>query len=230
MAAWTPWLIIAFVCTNLAIWLLISSNLEWDESEFVGRVGFSLGYLGSHPPLYNWIVGVFYALTESWSAAVAVPKDMLLAGTYLLAFDLVRRLTGRSLPGAMAAASLILVPEIVFFSEYTRTFSVLALFASAACLHAIVMVVKYPSMLRFVWLGLALGIGFLAKYNFIVLVVALVVAGMTIPIIRRAVFVPKLFLSVGIVAVMVVPWGAARIIETPGWGKLNLNRSVGYDE
>ena len=25
-------------------------------------------------------------------------------------------------------------------------------------------------------------------------------------------------------------WGAVRIIETPGWGKLNLNRSVAYDE
>jgi len=27
-----------------------------------------------------------------------------------------------------------------------------------------------------------------------------------------------------------VEWGAVRIIETPGWGKLNLNRSVAYDE
>jgi hypothetical protein len=25
-------------------------------------------------------------------------------------------------------------------------------------------------------------------------------------------------------------WGAARIIETPGWGKLNLNRSVTHEE
>jgi hypothetical protein len=25
-------------------------------------------------------------------------------------------------------------------------------------------------------------------------------------------------------------WGAARIIETPGWGKLNRNRSVRHDE
>lgn len=200
-------MIVAFVGANLAIRLLISPNLEWDESEFVGRIGFSLGYPGSHPPLYNWIVGVFYALTDSWSIAVAAPKHLLLAGTYLLVFDLVRRLTGRNLPGAMAAAALILVPEIVFFSEYTRIFSVLALFASAACLHAIVMVVKYPGMLRFIWLGLAVGIGFLAKYNFIVLVAALLLAAMTIPIIRRAVLVPKLFLSMGIVMAMVVPHG-----------------------
>jgi len=27
-----------------------------------------------------------------------------------------------------------------------------------------------------------------------------------------------------------IDWGAVRIIETPGWGKLNLNRSVAYDE
>jgi hypothetical protein len=25
-------------------------------------------------------------------------------------------------------------------------------------------------------------------------------------------------------------WGAARIIETPGWGNLNLNRSVTHEE
>jgi len=28
----------------------------------------------------------------------------------------------------------------------------------------------------------------------------------------------------------IIGWGAVRIIETPGWGKLNLNRSVAYDE
>lgn len=207
-------LIVAFIGTNLAIRLLISSNLEWDESEFVDRIGFAFGYPGSHPPLYNWMVAIFYAITNHWAAAVAIPKHLLLAGTYLLVFDLLRRLTGRNLPGALAAASLALVPEIVYFSEYSRIFSVLALFASAASLHAIVMIVRQPNLLPFAWLGMAMGIGFLAKYNFIVLVAALAIAILATPKIRRIIFTRKLFLSVAVVIAMVAPhavWALANM-------------------
>ena len=88
LARWTPLFILGYFTAQFLIRVGFSANLEIDESQFVGQTHLALGYGDSHPPLYNWLITGALALTGGyWPAAVALVKNFLLAGTYLLAFD-----------------------------------------------------------------------------------------------------------------------------------------------
>jgi hypothetical protein len=217
IARHVPFAILALILCNFLIRITISPNLEFDEAEFVGYADFSLGYPNSHPPLVNWLVGFFLHLTGNWVAAIALPKHFFLAATYLLAFDSARRLTGRHLPGALVVGSLALVPEIIFLSEYTRTHAIFVMCGAIATLHAVVLIEERPTVLRFIWLGLAMILGLMSKYNFIVFVLALGAAAAMTPSVRRAILDPRLLLSFGVVALPAVPhavWALEHLDQT----------------
>ncbi len=198
--------------------LTLSANLETDEAQFVGQTYLALGYGNSHPPLYNWLVAGALALTGGyWPAALALLKNILLAGTYLLAFDTARRTTGRALTGAIVVASFMLLPQIVWKSQITLAHSVLVMFAVVAALHAVVCIVQRGDWPSFLWLGLASAIGALAKYNFLLTLAAILIAAFSIPDIRRRLFTPKLAASLLLLTALVAPhgiWAVQHLQET----------------
>src|SRR5919204_6916783 len=86
-AARAPWVIVAYFAIQLCVRLVISSNLEVDDAEMVGQIGWALSYPNSHAPLYHWIVRICYDLFGYWSAATVVPKYTLLTIAFLLIYD-----------------------------------------------------------------------------------------------------------------------------------------------
>ena len=206
LARWTPLVILGYFAAQFVLRIGLSGNLEIDESQFVGQTHLALGYGNSQPPLYNWLIAGALALTGGyWPAAVALVKNVLLAGTYLLAFDIGRRVTGRALSGLMIAASFLLVPQIVWKSQITLAHSILVMFAVVATLHAVVCIVRRGDVPSFLWLGLAAAIGALAKYNFLLVLAAMLIAALTIPYLRARLFVPKLACSVAVFAALFTP-------------------------
>jgi 4-amino-4-deoxy-L-arabinose transferase-like glycosyltransferase len=205
-ARWTPLIILAYFAVQFGIRVTLSANLETDEAQFVGQTFLALGYGNSHPPLYNWLVAGVLALTGgAWPAALALLKNGLLAGTYLLAFDTARRVTGRALTGAIVVASFMLLPQIVWKSQITLAHSVLVMFAVVAVLHAIVCIAQRGALPDFLWLGLAAGIGALAKYNFFLMLAAALIAAFSVPDIRQRLFSAKLAASFAVFAALFGP-------------------------
>ena len=217
-ARWTPLVILVYFAAQFIIRVALSANLETDEAQFVGQTHLALGYGNSHPPLYNWLVAGALALTGGyWPAALALLKNALLAGTYLLAFDAGRRATGRALTGAIVVASFMLLPQIVWKSQITLAHSVLVMFAVVAALHAVVCIVERGDWPSFLWLGLTSAIGALAKYNFLLTLIAILIAALSIPDIRRRVFVPRLAASFAVLMVLFTPhaiWAVQHLHET----------------
>jgi hypothetical protein len=205
LAPLTPWLLLGYVAIQLLVRLLISSNLEWDEAQFVGEIDFRLGYDNSQGPAYNWLVGLVHAYSGSWPLAVALPKHVFLAGTYLLQYDLVRRLTGSTLAAAAGAFALLLIPQIVILSEVTLAHTVMVQAAVVATLHAVVLIFQGGGIGAFVWLGVAFSGGVLAKYNYLIIVVAIMAATLTVPQIRSRLLCRSLLVSAGIVIALVAP-------------------------
>ena len=162
------------------------------KSQFVGQTHLALGYGNSHPPLYNWLITGALALTGGyWPAAVALVKNLLLAGTYLLAFDTARRVTGRALTGLIVVGSFMLLPQIVWKSQITLAHSVLVMFAVVASMHAVVRIARRGDLASYLWLGLAAAIGALAKYNFLLVLGRLLIAAFSIPYLRARLFTAK---------------------------------------
>lgn len=217
-ARYTPALILGYFAIQFLIRVGFSGNLETDEAEFVGRTYLALGYGNSHPPLYNWLVrGALEMTGGHWPAAVAMVKGVLLSGTYLLAYDIMRRITGRALPGLIVVASFMLVPQVVWKSQITLAHSVLLMFAVVAMLHAIVLIVERGSAWSFVWLGFAAAIGALAKYNFFLMFAAVLAAAASVPALRTKLFEARLGLSLGLSALLFAPhaiWALSNLQDT----------------
>jgi 4-amino-4-deoxy-L-arabinose transferase-like glycosyltransferase len=218
LARYTPALILAYFTIQFLIRVGFSGNLETDEAEFVGRTYLALGYGNSHPPLYNWLVRGALELTGGhWACAVALVKGVLLGGTYLLSFDLARRVTGRSLPGLIVVASFMLLPQVVWKSQITLAHSVLLMFAVVGTLHAVVLIAQRGDLRSFLWLGTAAAIGALAKYNFLVMLMAILLAAFTVPYLRARLLSAKLFLSLAVFLLLVSPhliWALHHIEES----------------
>ena len=206
VARWTPLFILLYFAAQFLIRIAFSANLETDEAQFVGHTALALGYNNSHPPLYNWLVAGALALTgDSWPAALALVKNLLLAGAYLLSFDIARRVTGRALTGSIIVASFLLIPQIVWKSQITLAHSVLVMFAVVAIMHAVVRIVERGDTLSFAWLGLAAAIGALAKYNLFLMLLAVLIAAVTIPPIRSRLFTLRLGVSFALLAALTAP-------------------------
>ena len=204
-AAYTPLAIITYFAIQLAVRLWLSPNLEVDDAEMVGQIHWAWGYSNSHPPLYHWLVRLCHDLFGDWVAATSVPKFVLLAAGYLLVYDTTRRATGQRLTGALAAASLLFIPVIAWKTQGKLTHSILGFTATAATVHAVVLIVTRGGWRVFAGLGVCAAVGILAKYNYILVLVACGLAVVAVPDVRRAFSRPALLLAVVIAAVLLAP-------------------------
>lgn len=205
IAAWTPWLIVAYFAIQLGVRLVISPNLEVDDAEMVGQIAWAWGYSHSHPPLFHWLVRICHELFGSWLAATAIPKYALLASAYLLLYDAARKASGSAVVGAVAVAFLFFVPSICWKTQGRLTHSILGLAATAAMLHALVHIVRQPKAWSFAWLGIALSAGILAKYNFLLVMGALAIAVICLPDVRRLFQRPAALLAIGLPLLLSAP-------------------------
>ena len=198
-AKYTPLVVLGYFAVQLLVRLWLSSNLELDDAEMVGQIHWAWGYANSHPPLYHWIVRLCHDAFGYWPAATAVPKFALLAIGYLLVYDAGRRATDCRAAGALAAASLLFIPVIAWKTQGKLTHSIVGFAATAATMHAVIVVLKRPRAVSFAWLGVAIAAGILAKYNYLLVLPALVLALVWEPH-ARATFRKPAALLAGVVA------------------------------
>ncbi|CAN5648576.1 glycosyltransferase family 39 protein [soil metagenome] len=207
-----------YCAVALAVRLLLSSNIEADESMFVGHTYWAWGYGDSQPPLYNWIVILLLGAFHYWPA-IALVKWGSIAAAGMSIYHATRRASGSAVSGMVAALSLALVHQIIWLSQATLSHSVLALAAAAATLYALIRVLERGSTSDFLWLAVAVTAGLLSKYNFGVFVLSLAIAAATIREFRLALWRPQLALTVSLVALAVMPhafWAAEHPAETTG--------------
>ncbi|MEM6666620.1 MAG: glycosyltransferase family 39 protein [Pseudomonadota bacterium] len=226
-----PVIVVLFFALHVVVRLLLSGNLEVDEAQFVGRTGFQLGFPGSHPPLYEWLITlVHWASGGLWVLPVALVKNAFLAGHYLLAWDMARRLRGSALAGLMAACALVFLPQVVWMGQVTLAHSVAVGFAVLATLHALSLWLMRPSVPRALWLAIAITIGALVKYNFLLFLVALAAAVFSLPAIRMRLDRVSGTLAVGVTALLIGPhaiWALANLsLTTERVAKLYSERNA----
>ena len=204
-AAYAPLVIIVYFALQLVVRLWLSPNLEVDDAEMVGQTHWAWGYSNSHPPLYQWLVRLTHDVSGNWVVATSAPKFALLAAGYLFVYDAGRRATGRRLTGALAAATLLFIPVIAWKTQGKLTHSILGFTATAATVHALVLVLTRRKWWTFVWLGVAAAAGILAKSNYALVLVALAVAVAWVPQVRRAFSRPAAALAVVVAAALMAP-------------------------
>ncbi|MGM0423556.1 MAG: glycosyltransferase family 39 protein [Thermodesulfobacteriota bacterium] len=167
----------AFVALYYALQIivrtLVSNSLELDEAEQVFLSQWLLLGYGPEPPLYTWLQIGLNNILGAGVFSLSLLKNLLLFLTLAFVFESGRILLKNSLTAALAAASLLFLPQIVWESQRDLTHSVLVTTMAAAAVLVSIQLARRPSLLRFMAVGLVFGLGLIAKYNFAILAVIL---------------------------------------------------------
>ncbi|MDR0274936.1 MAG: glycosyltransferase family 39 protein [Burkholderiaceae bacterium] len=182
-----PWLAL-LAAAHVAVRLVISPALRWDEAEqILWSQQLQWGY-GPQPPLYTWLQwGVNQALGPS-VPALALLKHALIVLTCVFMWLAARELLNRR--GAWwVAGSLFLLPFFGWYAINDLTHTILVTAMTCAAWWLLLRIVRRQGrdcLREFAALGLVCGCGLLAKYSFALLLAALLAALLSAPEPRRA--------------------------------------------
>ncbi|MFV0679946.1 ArnT family glycosyltransferase [Ottowia sp.] len=200
--AWLLALTVAHVLVRVAL----SPALKWDEAEqMLWSQQLSLGY-GAQPPLYTWLQWGVNQVFGPSVLALSLLKHSLLALAYMLMWLAARELLGpRS--AWWVAASLMLLPPLGWYSIRDQTHTILVAAMTCAAWWLLLRSVRRPGPANFAWLGLVCALGLLAKYSFALVIAAMLLAALSVPTVRRALFAPGWWWALVVGTLVVLPHG-----------------------
>lgn len=192
---------------HLLVRLAVSEGLEYDEAEqLVLTQSLALGYpsVAAQPPLYTWLQYAFFAVFGMNMFSLAALRTILQIVTQVTLFRSGVMILGDRTLALLAALSLWVIPQYSVESM-RKTHTVLATCLAALLLYALLRVWMVGGVASYLWLGAILGLGILAKYNFLIYAGALALAALSTAPFRGRVLDPRMGLALVVAAVLVVP-------------------------
>ncbi|MDD3344465.1 MAG: glycosyltransferase family 39 protein [Sulfurospirillaceae bacterium] len=200
------WFIVGYFALQVIIRLLTTHIAVLDESEQIMLTQyFSWGY-NEQPPLYTWIQMGVFKLTGISIFGLSLLKNTLLCMSYLCVYNLGILFTEDKLKSSLGALSLFLLPQMVWDAQVDQTHTVFLTTATLISVYLFFYIVKKEATLwHFVLFGLISGVGLLAKYNFVLVLIALGFVALWLPQYRKKFYVRYLLLSASVAFCMVLP-------------------------
>jgi 4-amino-4-deoxy-L-arabinose transferase-like glycosyltransferase len=196
----------AYFLLHVVLRVSSPAMLDLDESEAILTFQHVQTGYGSQPPLYSWLQWLMFSLLGVNILALSLQKNLLLLCTYLAMFYTARPLIGTR--GAiMAAASLVLFPQIGWESQRDLTHSVLVTCMAALTLWCYVGLIQRPGKLRYALFGLLIGLGLQSKYNFAMYALGLFAASLLVREHRQAFWSRHAWISLAVLMLAVAPHG-----------------------
>src|SRR5262249_19776929 len=178
-------------------------DLFFDEAQYWARSREpAFGYL-TKPPLLAWVIAGAERICGSSEACVRAPAPVLYFGTCLVVFAIARHLYDETV-AFFAALATALTPGVIFSTRVIST-DVPLLFFWALALLAYVKLVTGGDRRWSIVLGVALGLGLLAKYAMVYFLLGIALAAWldrdSRPLLQRADF----WLALALAALIVLP-------------------------
>lgn len=169
------WCLLLYFGAHALVRLLVSPALELDEAEqALWSQQLQWGY-GAQPPLYTWLQWAVFRLAGVSLAGLALLKHLLLALAYAAVYLAGRTLLPRG-PALLAAAGMLLLPQIGWEASRDLTHSVLLTALAAATLAVALALLRRPQAWLYLLAGLLVGLGLLSKYSYAVFLLVLLLA------------------------------------------------------
>ncbi|WP_161974073.1 ArnT family glycosyltransferase [Rhizobium deserti] len=199
------WLIAAYYVVAVVARVLRSEGLQTDEGEQLFQSQFLLMGYGRQPPFYNWLqYGAIHVLGPSIFALSLVKNLLLLLCClfYGLAARLVLKDT--ALPFA-AMLGVVALPAISVLAQRDLSHAVATMFAVSLFFYAYLLTLTRPSLWSYLLTGMAVGIGVISKYNFVIVPLAALLAILPETELRKRLFDWRLIPALVLAAAICVP-------------------------
>lgn len=200
-------LLAGYFAVNVLVRLAMPASLELDEGQelFLAQ-WFASGY-DSQPPFYNWLQYGMVQVLGDTVAALSILKNLMLFGCFLF-FGLTAHLVIRDRTLAIIATlGLLTIPEIGYEAQRDLTHTVAVLFAACLFVYFFIRALREPNALNYAMTGVAIGIGVISKYNFVLLPTAAIIAILPERKLRGRLLDPRMLLAILVAAAIVLPHG-----------------------
>ncbi|MDO5625384.1 MAG: glycosyltransferase family 39 protein [Pseudomonadota bacterium] len=184
--------------------VLLSPVVMWDQAEqVVWSQTLAWGY-GPQPPLYTWVQWAVNQVLGPTVLALALVKFTLMGLTFVF-MALAARQVLPARTAWLAALGMWWLPGMGWQVLRDLTHTVLLTCAVAATWWLLLRQVRAPRPAGFAWLGLALGVGVLSKYSYVLFAACALVAALSLPAPRRALCSRGWWLAPLVAAALVAP-------------------------
>jgi 4-amino-4-deoxy-L-arabinose transferase-like glycosyltransferase len=208
-------LLAALTLVRLIGLTLSTVDLFFDEAQYwAWSRELAFGYF-TKPPLLAWIIAGAERVCGSAEACLRAPAPILYFGTCVVVFAIARQLYDET-TAFFAALSLALAPGLAFSARIIST-DVPLLFCWALALLAYVKLLAGPDRRWAVVLGLAIGLGTLAKYAMLYVLLGIALAALIDRDARAFIKRADLWLALAIAALLIAPnvhWNIANGLAT----------------
>ena len=164
----------------LLIWLIRSflfPGVGPDEAEqLIAAQNWEWGYGAGSPPLFTWLLIAAQHVLGVTTAAVTFVKFALLGGAYLFLYQAARHVLTDDRYAALAALSPLAIYYAVWDASFQYSHSLTLVFSICASFYCLLRLETRRDAWSYLWLGVAIGAGFLSKYNYILFLAAVAAA------------------------------------------------------
>ncbi len=209
--SWSPGgtlaLLLLWAGLHVLLRLLLSTALTADDArEAVLSQSLQWGYQGRQPPLYNWLTWGAFRLLGLGLLALTLLKYAVLVLAFWLVYLTARRILTDPRLATIGAFSFLLIVPISWTIHEALTHSVTVLAASAGTVYALVRLDDAPSPRAYAGLGLAVGLGLLSKFTYVIFLAALALAALTVARYRARLLRPAILIAALVAMAVVAPF------------------------
>lgn len=214
-------LLLVWAGLHVLLRLLLSPALTADDArEAVLGQSLQWGYQARQPPLYNWLVWVAFRLLGPGLLALTLLKYAILVLAFWLVYLTARYCLADSRLATIGAFSFLLIVPISWTIHESLTHSITALAACAGTVYALVRLERGASVGAYAALGLAIGLGLLSKFTYVVFLAGVGLAGLTVSRFRTRLVHPGILVAGAVVAALVLPFAVWFVGEGHDLGRL----------
>ena len=203
---------------------LYLGGLGHDADQVVLSQVFQLGYDNRNPPLFTWLVIAAQELFGPGLGAVLAVKSLTMLALYGFLYLAARRALRDPALAVLAALAPFAMYEVGLWMaiKYSNTAALAAL-----CMVSVYVLLRLGESGRTFWyvsFGIVAGLGLLAKYNYAIILVALVLASLFDAGFRARLRDRRILLSLGIALALVAPHATWMVTAAPGYGEIAAGR------
>ena len=203
---------------------LYLGGIGHDVDQLVLSQAFQLGYDNRNPPLFTWLVIAAGNALGPGLGAVLAAKSLTMLALYGFLYLAARRALRDPALAVLAALAPFAMYEVGLWLavKYSNTAALAAL-----CMASVYVIIRLGESGRTFWylsFGIVAGLGLLAKYNYAIILVALVLASQFDAGFRAHLRDRRILLSLAIALAIIAPHAYWMVTEAPGYGEVAAGR------
>ncbi len=227
-------LILCYLITHTFIRLFFSQTIQLDDAEQIRHAQhLALGYPIPQPPLYSWILWVLFKIFGTSLATITLLKYCLIGLTFWFTWLTARELFKHNETIILATTSFLLMPSFAWHMHQGFTHTILLGLALSMSIYFVTRIIRSPTPQHYLLLGISLGIGLMAKYSFVIFLVAMTLSMLFSNHYKKILLNRKILLTLLTTIVIIGPhlwWLMDQNITHSVQGKLQVTSSSGITD